>query len=1214
MANEKSDGNNKKNSDNDIRRQVTHDSRNSSTNMGGKPEPAALDFDFDNTKAKSAVSNNSDSNRTSPDRASDIKNTDVYVPFERSADIKKTDVYVPLERSALDFDYVNTAADPAIGQKLTIGINKSVERLDHDKPAKMYGLPPDPEEPGPADEMFTRMISEMPGAEVLRESSPKSLGLPPDEDLTGDGRTKAGIGEQADAEPAKTDLAESFTQVKDRLKKKISERREASKAAKAAAEAKKLQLARQEELARAARESELALKAEAEAAEAAKAAVNAADQADASAGDGANAGAEMTGADGFDVQLKSARAVLAGAARGFISFFNTGLDADTDDFAYPDFDHDQPDDAPAGSEGKRKKASGESSANKSDVSKASESSSDKAGSKADKNTDNKKDSKSNKDAKSGGADAEGGSGGKKNAKKGGNVKNATKTGKAGQLTKDKAAAQKSKKSDGSESGKGVSDGNGKNGSDGGSGGKKGKGGKAGDKPVKKKKKKSKLWWLWAIIKLLLALAICGCIAGGAYAAITISKAPTIHPDRIYETLDVSTHIYDDKGKLIDDIFISENREIAKYDQLPDNLKNAFIAIEDKTFWTHKGFNFKRMFGAVWNSLTGGGEISGTSTITQQLARNVFLPEEKSIRSVKRKIIEMYYAHVIEETLSKEEILTAYLNTIYLGYGCYGVDTAARKYFASSLEDLTLEQCAALAALPQAPGVYALIVTEPGDSTTDIGEGLYANDISADRRNLVLDLMAEQGYVTAEEAEAAKKPLEDFIKPGGVSGSTFSAFKDYLIETVKKDLMTTYNINDEQASKLIYTKGLNIYSTLDSQAQRTIAKQFKKKSNFPSAADGKSKVEAAMVIAEVGTGQIKAMAGTRNANAEKLFNRAVSPRQPGSSIKPVAVYAPALQKSYEYHKNGQKFKYRNTGYDKQGTKGWGDYITAYSTVIDEKMVVNGKVWPKNFSRTYTGFKTFRTAIQQSINTCSVKILAQIGIDYSMDMVKKFGISTVIDDTDQPSNDLNLAALGLGAMTVGVTPLDMALAYAAFPNEGVVNSGICYTKVTDSDGKIILEGKSEETRVLDKGVAFIMRDVLQSVVSDGIAHDAAITGEAVGGKTGTTDETWDIWFDGFTANYSAALWIGTDDNVPLDATSARAAALWGDIMSSVKRARGGTYKSRPDNVSVKFGEYFTKGTEPPDPPPKKTDKDKDKDKDKTDKKDSGSGSKDSKKDKN
>ena len=710
----------------------------------------------------------------------------------------------------------------------------------------------------------------------------------------------------------------------------------------------------------------------------------------------------------------------------------------------------------------------------------------------------------------------------------------------------------------------------------------GSGGGGGGK--KKKPKKKWVGFLRAFVRTIIICGVIAVLAAAGYAANVISHADTIHPKSIYNTLDVSTHIYDDQENLVDEIYYSENRQIVTYEQLPVNLQNAFIAVEDKTFWTHKGFNFKRIIGAILERFHGG-RISGTSTITQQLARNVFLPEDKSVRSIKRKIIEMYYAYQIEQELSKEEILTAYLNTIYLGYGCYGVDTAAKTYFSTDVENLTLEQCAALAALPQAPGTYSLLVTEPTDTTVEYKNGIYINDASQDRRNMILNMMLQQGMITQEEKDAATKPLADFIKPGSTdSAASQSAFKDYLIETVKKDLMNEYGIEEDQAIKIIYTKGLNIYTTMDSQAQKAITKQFAKKKNFPSTVNGKGNVESAMVVCEVGTGEIKAMVGTRNATGQMLFNRAVNPRQPGSSIKPLSVYAPALQRSLEYEKEGKTFKFKDTGYDKQGDDGWGDYITVSSKVVDEKMTVNGKTWPLNVTRSYSGSNTFRTAIQKSINTCSVKILAQIGIEYSMDTLKRFGITSAIDDSSQPVNDLNLAALGLGAMSYGISPLEMAEAYAAFPNGGVVNSPIIYTKVEDSSGRTLLEGKSQTTKVLDEGVAWIMTDVLQSVVSRGIAKPAAVDGIKVGGKTGTTDDRFDIWFNGFTPSYSIALWIGTDDNVQMDSASEKAAALWSKVVSKIDRAKEGKYKSMPDNVFRAWnGEYYTNGTAPPEPPP-------------------------------
>lgn len=690
-----------------------------------------------------------------------------------------------------------------------------------------------------------------------------------------------------------------------------------------------------------------------------------------------------------------------------------------------------------------------------------------------------------------------------------------------------------------------------------------------------------------IFLTLVLLIFIGTISLGGYAAYCIFTAPKIQTDRIYSKLEISTNIYDDKGDLIDMVYYSENRKLSTYEELPENLKNAFIAVEDKTFWKHHGFNFKRMIGAVLGVFKGD-RISGTSTITQQLARNVFLPEVKSERSVKRKIIEMYYAYEIEKTMSKEEILTAYLNTIYLGYGCYGVETAAQSYFSCDVKDLTLVQCASLAALPKAPTEYALLKHEKGDNTVKLSRGLYANDASQERRNLILYLMEEQGYINAKQRKKATKPVKDFIKAGNNPLSSKSAFRDYLLDTVKKDLMSEYGMDEQQAINKLYTKGLNIYSTMDVQAQNAITGEFKKSNNFPKAAKSGAKVQAAMVIVEVGSGNIKAMSGARQVTGEKLFNRATNPRQPGSAIKPLSVYSAALQKSYEYKKEGKIFEYTDFGYDRQGIKGYGDYITVSSKIIDERMVVNGDVWPLNVTRSYSGKNTFRTGIQQSINTCAVKILVQVGIDYSMNLLKDYGITSLVDDPTEPVNDYNYAALGLGAMAEGISPLDMALAYATFPGGGLRYKPICYTKVTDGNGKILLETKKNSVRVLDEGVAWIMTDVLKKVVTNGIAGDAAISGVQVGGKTGTTDDTYDIWFCGFTPTYSAALWIGTDDNVRMNTASFLAAGMWSRIMGKIDAAKDGEYRKMPDNVIKYRGDYYTKGTEPIIVIPEKEDK--------------------------
>lgn len=696
------------------------------------------------------------------------------------------------------------------------------------------------------------------------------------------------------------------------------------------------------------------------------------------------------------------------------------------------------------------------------------------------------------------------------------------------------------------------------------------------KPAKPARKAIRLtkWRVLFGVLCFIALALLGTFI---YAYNTV---PDIDPDAssIYSNIDLSSIIYDSKGEEIDKLYYTEDREIVSIKDIPENTKNAFIAIEDKTFYKHHGLNYKRLFGAVLSKLTGrSDEISGTSTITQQLARNVFLSDIKSERTLRRKFREMIYALKIERAYSKDEILEAYLNTIYLGYGCYGIKAAAYTYFGKEVSELSLEESAALAALPQAPDSYALLKDEKGEDTTYMKKyKLYANNLATERRDLVLDLMAEQGYIDSAQAEKAKKKMKEILHPHiEKKPRELTYFTDFLTKEVAKDLADQYSMTEEKAELLIHTGGLRIYSTIDQDIQHAIDTEFSDDWNFPYSAEDP---QAAMVVAEVGTGKIRAMAGGRNTSGQMLFNRATSPRQPGSSIKPLAVYSAALQKSEDYAKRLQTFPFVDYGIDRQGTRLWGDYITAGSVVVDERLRINGETWPLNFSRRFSGYRTFRTALQQSINTCAVKIQLQVGPDYSMEMLRKYGISTVADDASVPTNDLNPAALALGAMTYGTTPLDMALAYGAFPNRGIRDSAVAYTKVTDAKGKTLLEKKTEETKVLDENVAFIMRDCLESVVSRGIGRNASIYGVQVGGKTGTTNDNYDYWFVGFTPRYSAALWIGTDHNTVMSGSSGTAALLWSRIMRQIPDITEGEYPPQPYDVVWTRGEYYTEKTQP------------------------------------
>ena len=681
-------------------------------------------------------------------------------------------------------------------------------------------------------------------------------------------------------------------------------------------------------------------------------------------------------------------------------------------------------------------------------------------------------------------------------------------------------------------------------------------------------------FLRAVLGIILAALVV--ILG--YAVFLAAQLGRIDPDNIYSNIEMSSYLYDSEGDEIDRLYYTEDREAVAIDRIPEQTRNAFIAVEDKTFYRHHGLNLKRMFGAVLQKLSGSSDgISGTSTITQQLARNAFLPEIKSQRTLRRKFKEIVYACKIEMDLTKDEILDAYLNTIYLGYGCYGIKSAAYTYFGKDVSKLTLAESAALAALPQAPDTYALLRDSEGEATTYLEDfDLYANDLSKERRDYVLDLMQEQGFIDAKDAKKAKVDIEDILDPHfEEKSSEYTYFTDYVTDEVAADLAETYGMTDEEAQQMIHTGGLRIYSTVDQDIQKAINEEFSSDWNFPYSEE---EPQAAMVVTEVGTGNIRAMVGGRNASGQKLFNRATNPRQPGSAIKPLSVYSAALQKSFEYAAKGEPFPFRDYGFDYSGSGIWGDYLTAGSRVIDDKMIFNDEVWPQNFSRSFSGYNTFRTALQRSINTCAVKIQLQVGADYSLEMLRKYGITTVEDDATALPNDDNPAALSLGAMVYGTTPLDMALAYATFPNGGKRNEGASYTKVTDSEGNVILTKEPESAEVLDEGVAFIMTDCLKSVVSRGIAGNASIYGTEVGGKTGTTNDNYDYWFVGFTPKYSAALWIGTDHNHAMSSSSSSAALLWSRIMRQVPDITEGEYPQQPEDVVYVNGEYYTKGTEP------------------------------------
>ncbi|MDD7409503.1 MAG: PBP1A family penicillin-binding protein [Anaerovoracaceae bacterium] len=815
----------------------------------------------------------------------------------------------------------------------------------------------------------------------------------------------------------------------------------------------------------------------------------------------------------------------------------------------------------------------------------------------------------------------------------------------------------------------------------------------GKKKKKKKKKKHR------VLKVVLIVILAIILAGAAYVGYVILTAPTINPKNIYSLLNTTSMLYDDKGDELEAVSTADSRTLAKYNEIPDNMKNAFIAIEDKTFYKHKGFNVVRIIGAVKNSIVSGGRVGGTSTITQQLARNLYLSSE---RSINRKIKEAYYTVILEHDLSKKQILEAYLNTIYLGYNSSGVQAASKAYFGADMKDLSVAQCAVLASIPKSPNSNAPIKKmEKGslDSSdpniiSESSDGTYVNvynDGFRSRQKLVLKNMLDQGYITKSEYnQALNEDIKSELNPTEPLKSTVATyFADYCLDEVVNDLMKQYKMDEASARDTVYNKGLKIYSTIDVDMQETAEEQFQRNGNFPGVTNlhrdssrnivgtganrhtvilyyksnyfnkdgafvlgkdefkldgsgnlvilkghrlniyktssGKPQIElknmyemqngrmytikggyfngldpeslsfdsegnavvaksflsahpnffqiadssvtiaqdnftlsqetiqpqGAMVITDYKTGQIKVMVGGRgDVKGKMVYNRANNPRQPGSSIKPIAVYGPAIE----------------SGVDK-GTR-----YTAGTTVKDSP-TSNG--WPTNWYNGYRGYVTLRTAVEQSSNVVAVKIVNDIGYDYSAEMLKKNGVTTVVETGD--NTDLNPAALGLGGMIKGISPMQMASAYGTFGNGGVHITPTTYTKVEDSQGNVILQKEPEKTQVYDEGVAWIMTNILRTTVERGIAGDAAIGIQPVAGKTGTTSDNFDAWFCGLTPQYSAALWIGNDYNIELTRGSGAAASLWARIMRRVCDSSGyDSFGKRPSDVIMRGGEYYVKGT--------------------------------------
>ena len=597
----------------------------------------------------------------------------------------------------------------------------------------------------------------------------------------------------------------------------------------------------------------------------------------------------------------------------------------------------------------------------------------------------------------------------------------------------------------------------------------------------------------------------------------VGNLDELHLDDVDLSLKLSSYVYnlDSKtGEFVEyeRIYGEDNRVWADFEAIPDHVKNAAVAIEDERFYEHSGVDLMSTLKATVGYVFKNSTSRGGSTITQQLVKNLTGDSDKNVT---RKIQEMARAIELEKKLSKDEILELYLNTIYLSQGCNGIQSASKFYFGKNVSELTIAEGACLVGITQYPSLY---------------DPLLNPDKNKEKQELVLKKMYELEYITEEEYHASVAEELKFVADKNAGMSKQSYFVDQIIEEVLEDLQEEYGYTEAVAANLLYNGGLKIYSTVDPEIQGIAEDVFSNTNNL--AAGPKGTPQASMCVMDPYNGEVKAIiGGFGEKEGSRTKRRATDnnkfPRQPGSTIKPIAVYAPALE----------------MGIIKPGT------------IYEDKAIAVGDWSPKNY---YSGFKgkvTVKYAIDISINTVPVQILQQMGVDVSYKFLSsKVGITSLV------SSDKNLPALALGGLTNGVSNMELTAAYCTFVNDGEYNTPITYTKVVDSSGKVILEKKSKSNVAISKNTARTMNGLLKSVCDSGTGAAARFGSYSIAGKTGTTDDDKDRWFVGYSPYYCASVWVGYDTNESLSYFSSNPALkLWKLVMEEVHSTKNLAAKS-------------------------------------------------------
>ena len=676
--------------------------------------------------------------------------------------------------------------------------------------------------------------------------------------------------------------------------------------------------------------------------------------------------------------------------------------------------------------------------------------------------------------------------------------------------------------------------------------KKGKKGKRNNKTNKKNKANKKFKKFIIIVVIILILLLGVFLGVSSYTWKQITQEMFVNETSI---------VVDSEGKTIAKLGSERKKIKINNEDIPENLKNAYVAIEDERFYKHHGVDIKRTASAVFSYIIHAGSSSyGGSTITQQLVKNI---TGDNTDSVFRKVKEWWKAYQLEWYFSKDEILDTYLNVIYVGPNIYGVEAGAKYYFNKSVQQLSLTECAFLAGINNSPNSY-----------NPFGEKDNKEKISK-RTKIVLGKMKELGYIKEEEYNNAISEVEKGLKfkKGNIESedAIYSYHTDALVTEVIADISKKKNINETFATNYLYMAGLTINSTQNNNIQKQTEKEFQKSKYSIASKQGGDPSQAAMVIIDHKTGQVLAcVGGLGEKTTARGLNRATqSIRQTGSAIKPLAVLAPGIEEKI---------------------------FTGATIYPDVEKTFQGGYEPKNYAN-YLGEITVRRALESSQNIPFVEMMEEIKPDKSIKYLKKMGITTLSE------KDATLS-LALGGLDKGISPLEMAGAYATIANDGIYIEPTFYSSIINSSGEVVIKAKPKKKRVISEQVSYILKEILIQPVegSNGTARYCAISGIDVAAKTGTTDDNFDRWLCGFSPYYTAVTWFGYDQNETIFFNKQNPAGIiWSNVIKSIHKGLEKAEFTRPNWIEIKiicaesgkvansgcketYIEYFLSGTAP------------------------------------